>query len=56
MDDALWAELGELAAQAGTDRSAVLRELARGWVKRQRRRLERDQVMRQELRSITRAP
>lgn len=41
MDDELWAELGELAANAGTDRSAVLRELAAGWIKRQRRLIAR---------------
>ena len=40
MDDDLWEELGQLAEQLGTDRSAVLRDLARGWVKRARRRLQ----------------
>lgn len=39
LDDATWAELGQLAGQLGTDRSAVIRQLVRGWVRRQRRQL-----------------
>ena len=34
IDDETWEELGGAAAAAGTDRSAVLRELARWWLRR----------------------
>lgn len=29
-----WADFGDLAAAAGTDRSAILRKLARWWMRR----------------------
>ncbi|MEV4389103.1 hypothetical protein AB0J68_25890 [Micromonospora sp. NPDC049580] len=32
MDEDLWAKLGEAAAAAGSDRSAILRELTRWYV------------------------
>ena len=51
MDDQLWDELGRLADQLGTDRSAVIRELARSWVKRQRR-----QATSSEARATSRSP
>lgn len=54
MDPDFWREFGELTALEGTDRSTVLRELAGGWMKRTRRRRERDAAMRGELRAITR--
>jgi hypothetical protein len=34
IDDETWEELGAAAAAAGTDRSAVLRDLARWWLRR----------------------
>jgi hypothetical protein len=33
IDDETWAALGDAADAAGTDRSAVLRELARWWLR-----------------------
>lgn len=34
IDDETWTALGEATEAAGTDRSAVLRELARWWLRR----------------------
>ena len=33
IDDETWAELGDAAKAAGADRSAVLRDLARWWLR-----------------------
>jgi hypothetical protein len=41
MDAQLWDDLGQVAELDGTDRSAILRELARAHVARRRRQLER---------------
>lgn len=43
MDDETWERFGRLTVQAGTSRSAVLREETRNWIRRRERSLGREQ-------------
>jgi hypothetical protein len=42
IDDDTWERFGHLAVEAGTNRSAVLREETRNWIRRRERRLARE--------------
>ena len=42
-----WAELGELAEQVGSDRSAILRQLAHWWMRRRSTHLPERPVARE---------